>query len=289
MSPIFDDRFRKTLGEILRQAPRLRGGRKELARTRRRIRSESGTFSGHRAYSEGEDVRNLDWNVYARTDELFLKVLEDEDRIGFTLIFDRSASMLAGDRVRGAARLTAILGGLALVQLDGVHLMWGPGQDCLLQGAGALGRFLEQIESVVPTADSHDDTPPTAMVSKLLEHPVGHLAWVSDFADPRACQTGLAMLRKQGCRVRGWLPVLPADRVPVEDGYVRFEDPETGKQEVVQVDARLRHAMVEELAILARHQDVVFDAVGYTLMRFPVPAAGDQRIASWTADGAIYG
>ncbi len=96
------------------------------------------------------------------------------------------------------------------------------------------------------------------------------------------------MLRKQGCRVRGWLPALPTDRVPAESGFVRFEDPETGKREILQVDARMRQGMIAELAILGRQQEAVFGAVGYPLVRFPVPEAGDYRIASWTAGGAIY-
>jgi uncharacterized protein (DUF58 family) len=268
----------------------MRGGKSETTRARRRIRSESGTFSGHRPYTEGEDLRNIDWNVYARTDELYLKVLEDEDRIGLTLLLDRSNSMLADDRWIAAARLAAILGGLALVQNHGLHFVWGAGQGCILQGAAALGRYLEQIEGLAPggTDTATDTAQATAMVADLLDHPVGRLAWISDFAAPRDCQTALAMLRQHGCRCRGWLPALASDRVPEVDGYVRFADPETGERRVLQVDARLRGAMAQELERLARQQDAVFGTVGYRLSRFPVPAAGDTRIASWTADGAVY-
>jgi uncharacterized protein (DUF58 family) len=270
----------------------LRGGHRETTRSRRRIRSESGTFSGHRAYSEGEDIRNLDWNVYARTDELFLKVLEDEDRIGLTLVMDHSRSMLADDRWTAAARLAAILGGLALVQNHGLHFVWGTGQGSILQGAAALGRFLEQLESLTPDArgprEDPDESDATNVVRELLEHPVGRLAWVSDFAQPKRCQVALAMLRKHGCRCRGWLPSLPTDRIPLADGFMCLEDPETGEQEVLQVDAGLQRAMMDELELLAKQQDAVFGTVGYGLSRFPVPETGDYRIASWSGDGAVY-
>lgn len=175
-----------------------------------------------------------------------------------------------------------------MVQLDGLHLVWGSGQELILQGASALARYLEHLETIVPGANSHDTTRPDRMVSKLLEHPVGKVAWVSDFADPGGYQVPLAMLRKQGCRVRGWLPSFHTDRLPKVGGMIRFADPESGREEVLQVDSALRRAMVAELQSLAKNQDAVFKTVGYPLARFPVPEPGDLRIGSWTGDGMIY-
>ena len=59
VSEVFDSDFRRLLAEILRRAPRLRGGRQGEFRSRRQRRSDSGTFSGHRGYSAGEDLRLL--------------------------------------------------------------------------------------------------------------------------------------------------------------------------------------------------------------------------------------
>ena len=284
MSTIFDDRFRKTLGEILRSAPRIRGGTQHEVRTRRRSRSESGTFSGHRAYGDGDDLKNLDWNVYARTDELFMKVLEDEDRVGLTLVVDRSASMTVEDRWAGAMRLASILGGLALVHLDGLHLVAGAGKGTLLAGASSLGRLIETLSTVNPIEES-----PSSTVEQLLEAGAGgRVFWISDFADPKAYSTPLAMLRRQGCRCTGWLPSLPTDMVPAAQGMVRFMDPETGAREVLQVDAPLRQAMSEELEALRKAQDGVFKSAGHALVRYEVPAEGDYRVASWSDRGRVY-
>lgn len=284
MSRVFDDRFRKTLGEILRGAPRLRGGAQRAGRTRRRTRSESGTFSGHRAYGDGDDLRNLDWNVYARTDELFMKVLEDEDRVGLTVIVDRSASMTADNRWDAALRLASILGGLALVHLNGLHFVAGAGQESSLAGAPALGRFLDVLEALTPADDS-----PASTVRQVLEAGAGgRVFWISDFADPMSFQAPLAMLRRQGCPCTGWLPSLPTDRLPTVDGIVRFLDPETGKREVLQVDEALRRAMTEELSLLRKTQSGVFKSAGYSLMRFEVPAEGDYRLSAWTDRGRVY-
>jgi uncharacterized protein (DUF58 family) len=281
---VFDQGFRQTLGEILRGAPKLRRNPQTEGRSHRRIRSASGTFSGHRPYTAGEDLRNLDWNVYARTDELFLKVLEDEDRVGLTLLLDRSPSMTADDRWVGARRLAAILGGLALVHFDSLHLVWSSGQDAVLQGAAALNRYLDLLDGLPTGLDQ-----PTGLARDLLERfGAGRVYWLSDFADPNSFAPALAMLRKHGCRCTGWLPCLPTDSVPTADGLLRFADPETGKQELLEVDAALRGAMAQELALLAKAQDALFSTLGYPLVRFALPARGDNRVASWTARGRVY-
>ncbi len=284
MQTIFGERFRKTLGEILRGAPRLRGDSQHEVRTQRKIRSESGTFSGHRAYGDGDDLRNLDWNVYARTDELFMKVLEDEDRVGLTLILDRSHSMTADDRWPAALRLAAILGGLALVHLDGLHVVWGAGKETTLSGAAQLGRLLEALEKLAPVDES-----PVVSIRQFLERGGGgRTVWISDFAEPREFETPLAMLRKQGYRCTGWLPSLPTDQIPAPRGVVRFWDPETQEREVLQVDDALREEVIAELGRLRKTQDGVFKSVGYTLERFEVPVDGDYRIAAWTGRGRVY-
>lgn len=284
MQPVFGEKFRKTLGEILRGAPRLRADTQHEVRTRRKIRSESGTFSGHRAYGDGDDLRNLDWNVYARTDELFMKVLEDEDRVGLTLLLDRSHSMTAENRWPAALRLAAILGGLALVHLDGLHVVWGAGKETTLSGAAQLGRLLDALEKLEPVDES-----PSISIRQFLERGGGgRTFWISDFAQPREFDGPLAMLRKQGYRCTGWLPSLPTDRIPAARGVVRFWDPETQQREVLQVDDALRAAMVDELQLLRKTQDGVFKSAGYALERFEVPVDGDYRMTAWTGRGRVY-
>lgn len=276
VSEVLGSGFRRLLGEVLRRAPRLRGGRQGEFQSRRRRRSASGTFSGHRGYSAGEDLRLLDWNVYARTDELFLKVLEDQDLRGMTLVLDCSASMRVG-RWSGTLRLAAILGGLALTRMDGLQLMAGPGRRQVWEGARSLPAYLEALQGLPPA-----DVLPRELARSVLEaggH--GRIAWVSDFADPETLRPALRMLRRAGCHCTGWLPEIPEDRAPSADGTVLFRDPETGRQELMVVDRALREAMVQELQRLARLQDTVFARAGFRLRRYRLPAADDLNVSSW--------
>src|SRR5206468_6044605 len=136
---------------ILRQGMRIAGGRSEVVRARHRALAQSGTFAGHRGYVHGDDLRRIDWHALARTGNLFVKVLEEDERRATTILLDSSPSMLAGSppRLVAALRLAAILGGLALVHLDGVHVHAGA-TDVLLRGRGAVPELLTRLGAPSP-------------------------------------------------------------------------------------------------------------------------------------------
>lgn len=279
MNDAFPQPFVECLRQILRRAPRLRGGRERETKGRKKVLAQSGSFAGHREYSPGDDLRYVDWNAYARTGDLFLKLLEEDDRRTLTLCLDRTASMSTGDpvRYRGAQRLAAILGGLALVQLDGLTLVSGAGRVHSFAGASSVERLLGALSEL--------ETGPQQAI-ELLRVPMerglpGKIVWISDFADPSEAAPCLHLLRRYSRRCVGWLPSLRDDREPSIDGRIRFRDPETGEEQIMDVDPELRGAMAQELQLLRRQQDAAFAAVGYPLVRFPLPAEGDFRLSSW--------
>src|ERR1700742_3052654 len=50
-------------------------------------------FAEYRAYSEGDDLRHVDWNVFARTDRVYLKRFRGETNSQLLILLDTSASM----------------------------------------------------------------------------------------------------------------------------------------------------------------------------------------------------
>ena len=50
-------------------------------------------FAEYRAYSPGDDLRHVDWNVYARTEKMFLKRYRGETNCQLTILLDMSRSM----------------------------------------------------------------------------------------------------------------------------------------------------------------------------------------------------
>ena len=84
-------------------------------------------FSDFREYVPGDDLRRIDWNVYARFEKYFIKLFTDERQLHHRIIIDCSASMATGRPEKGevALRVAAGLGYLATCAMDRVsfHLL----------------------------------------------------------------------------------------------------------------------------------------------------------------------
>jgi hypothetical protein len=66
-------------------------------------------FAEHRLYNQGEDTKNIDWKVYARTDRLYTKRFEEETNLRCQIVIDASSSMYFPEATgKGAYTNTAI-------------------------------------------------------------------------------------------------------------------------------------------------------------------------------------
>ena len=82
-------------------------------------------FAEYRAYNEGDDLRYVDWNVYARTDRTYIKRFQGETNTAVTLLLDASASMEFGSpvsKLQQAQYLIASLSYMARKQHDALGL-----------------------------------------------------------------------------------------------------------------------------------------------------------------------
>lgn len=90
------------------------------------FRGGSATFTQHRAYSPGDDLRYLDWKVWAKSDRLYVKEFEEETNLRATIIVDGSGSMGYGEGDRNKFAYARLLAGalayLLLKQSDSVGL-----------------------------------------------------------------------------------------------------------------------------------------------------------------------
>ena len=55
-------------------------------------------FAEHRGYMPGDDIRRVDWRLYARTDRFYVKQFEADTNTNFSVLFDVSKSMSFGSR-----------------------------------------------------------------------------------------------------------------------------------------------------------------------------------------------
>ncbi len=91
---------------------------------RSKKRGQSVEFADFRRYVAGDDLRFIDWNVYARLDKLFLKIFLEEEDLSLQVVIDTSASMDYGrpSKLVFAQRLAMALGYIGLVNHNRVTL-----------------------------------------------------------------------------------------------------------------------------------------------------------------------
>jgi len=89
-------------------------------------RGSSVEFAEYRKYVPGDDIKNIDWRVYARSDKYFIKEFEADTNLRCHLVVDTSASMAFeaanGSKFNFAARLAAHIAYLLIQQGDAVGL-----------------------------------------------------------------------------------------------------------------------------------------------------------------------
>jgi uncharacterized protein (DUF58 family) len=109
-------------------------------------------FADYRPYTPGDELRRVDWNIYARLGEAFVKTAPSEAHVGISLLIDGSRSMDTSDpgrpsKFRYGQRLAAMIGAVALLSSDvaEVHL--------LADGESWDGGALSAPRSVIPLVE----------------------------------------------------------------------------------------------------------------------------------------
>lgn len=191
-------------------------------------------FAEHRGYVAGDDIRRVDWRVYARTDKYFVKEFEADSNANFTVLLDVSASMAFGARLSKldyAKTLAACLTYLVHKQRDRVGLVTFDAEvvDHVPPSAKHLDVVLHTLDRAKATRPGHLSTP----LTKLAEHfgRRGMVVLISDLYDePEAIFDALAPIRFRGSDVVVFHVLDPAElEFPYTDPSA-FEDLETGEQ-----------------------------------------------------------
>lgn len=125
--PLFDEAFLRRLERLSLQAQRTLRGTPIVGRYPGRQPMPATIFNDHRPYVPGDDPRYLDWNVYARQEQLLVRLGETEQDVAVSVILDTSRSMAMGepDRLRLAIQLSGAIGYLALAHGDRVSVLAG--------------------------------------------------------------------------------------------------------------------------------------------------------------------
>ncbi|MDR1486036.1 MAG: DUF58 domain-containing protein [Planctomycetaceae bacterium] len=121
-------------------------------------------FADHRVYVQGDDLRHLDWNLFARLGERFIKRFEINEDVNIYFLLDSSASMQAGtgnfNKYDYARRLIASLSYIALCDLNRVGVFCFANGICesfpAVRGKGKFLNLLKFLEQTKPTGTVTD-------------------------------------------------------------------------------------------------------------------------------------
>ena len=229
---VFDEAFLRQLERLMlvtRQA--VRGGMKGVRRSAKR--GQSVEFADYRDYSLGDDLRSLDWNVYARLEKLFVKLFIEEEDVTVHVLIDASASMQGGspDKLLFAKRAAAALAYIGLASYDRVTIAVLQGKVArrlpAVRGTSRVFRILADLSAIRP-ADGPTDIAAGARhyAAQLTQR--GPLMPIRDLFDPQA-ERAIAELAGTRCQV-AVLHTLSRDELdPPLEGDLRLVDRETGE------------------------------------------------------------
>ncbi len=115
----------------------------------------SAEFADYREYVAGDELKRVDWNLYARFKKLYLKLFVDERQLHHRIYFDTSASMDWGDPSKAytALRLGVALGFLAVQSMDRITFYGISGETCsdlcsTVIGKDAFYRAVDRLETL---------------------------------------------------------------------------------------------------------------------------------------------
>ncbi len=248
---VFDEAFLRQLERLLllmRSPVRggLKGGRRSVKR------GQSVEFADYRDYSLGDDLRQLDWNVYARLEKLFVKLFVEEEDVTVTLLVDASASMATGrpDKLTFAKRAAAALGYIGLASEDRVSVSALTGRVArrrpALRGSGRVFRLLADL-SAIQAADGPTDLVAAARHAAAQLHGRGVVVLLSDLLDAGADRV-IRELAATGSEMIVLHVLSPDELDPVLEGDLRLVDTETGDRVDITADLATIDAYKARLA-----------------------------------------
>ncbi len=187
-------------------------------------------FADYRDYTDGDDLRHLDWNVLARLETPVIKTYQDEEDLAVYTLIDCSASMDFGGvhKLRTAVRFGSALGYLALCGQDAVYpRALGMTESPMppLRGRSSYPRFVRWTQTLAPLS--------AVGLSRSLKDFAGSSARagvaivISDALDPDVF-SAVRVLGGRGHEV--WMVQILSDEEidPDLEGDLRLLDAESG-------------------------------------------------------------
>jgi uncharacterized protein (DUF58 family) len=195
--PLLDPQFLARLEQLELVSRKIFLGRMKGERRSKR-KGQSVEFADYRNYVVGDDLRFLDWNLFARLDRLFIRLFLEEEDLHFYVLLDNSLSMDFGTptKLHYAKQIAAALGFIGLVNMDRVVVEVF--NDRLtqrlpaLRGRRSLWRLMDFLQKIEPAGPS--DLREALRTFSIRCSGKGIVVLLSDFMDKGGYEEALRYL-----------------------------------------------------------------------------------------------
>ena len=258
----FDSTFLSRLERLHLLSRRAFAGQSRAERRSHKLGS-SLEFADYRSYTSGDDLRSVDWNIYGRSDKLFLKLFEEEEDLHVYLLVDASASMrwtaadprtdqpLRASKLDLARRVAGALAYIGLSNLDRVNVHYFSenlgGELGLGRGKSHFHRALQYLDRL-PAESGQTNLARSLRAFGQKTKRRGLALILSDFFDPRGYEEALSYLLYQRFEIQLVQLLDPAELHPRLLGDLRLTDSETGQAYEVTANEGLLRAYEREVA-----------------------------------------
>ena len=204
-------------------------------------------FADYRVYEPGDDLRHVDWNIYARLGKLFIKLFQADEGLPLALLIDNSHSMEFGTptKLTCAKQIAAALGYIALGHADSLTVYTCTERlSAVLPPASSTSQF-SRLTKVLTAITARGQTRLTECLRQLpmyQRHPCA-VAVLSDFLDPNGYEQGFKLLTGRGFSLTAihltsseeMNPQLYLENTPTGGDWL-VEDAETGETRAITIN-----------------------------------------------------
>lgn len=289
---VFDGDFLRKLEVLNVVAKKIMAG--ILRADRKSIRKGiSAEFADHRAYVPGDDPRHVDWHLFGRLEEVFLKLYREEENLHLTVLLDASDSMDRGTvhKLNYGLQVTAALAYIGMSNMDAVNVLpfgarlgearWG------LKGRGKVFQLFDYLKAIEPCGETSMAPAFREFIGR--ERRRGVVVVISDFYDADGHAQALKYLRYKRHDVYVIHVIDAEEEHPPVRSDLRLTDSETGRfREINVTDGMLaRYKEAFERLATGVERFCIKNEMGYVRARTNVPF--DELVLGILRRGGVVG
>lgn len=190
-------------------------------------------FADYRDYAAGDDMRYVDWNIFARLRRPYIKQFLHEEELHVVIVVDASTSMLFEDKLLRARQLAAAFGIMGLLNVERVSayaISQKEGEAWMLPPGSGRPR-IRQLLQFLENIEGGGNVPIEKAIETTLRFHRGRgiAILLSDFLTFSDLSRSLNLLFSSGLEVWGLQILAESEINPSLEGDLRFVDSETGE------------------------------------------------------------